>query len=214
MNSNIHLSQLICSRICHDLVGAAGAINAGVELLSEDPSDISAPLGLMATSAEQVTRRISLFRVAFGFAGGPASPFGVDDIKKLAEEFFADKKLVLTWDSLQFEGCDAAQQSVCGKLLLLMLMLATDCLARGGQARIHVGAVEGSMGIAIEATGMGAKLPEDIWVAFNSSVETDQITSRNVHAYFTRLLADSVNGTLEFDLNADTVQLACVVPKS
>lgn len=212
MNADIQLSQLICSRICHDLVGVAGAINAGIELVTEDPTDISAPLGLMATSAEQVTRRLSLFRVAFGFAGGPESPFDTDEIKKLAEEYFADKKLVLVWDNLQFAESQPTQQSICGKLVLIMLILASDCLARGGQARVHVGPLEDGVGIAIEATGVGARFPEDLQMAINSSVTKDQITARNVHAYFARQLAHSVNGSLEFEVGDGVVQLACVLP--
>ena len=67
MSADLNLSQLLSSRICHDLVGAAGAINAGIELICEDPGEIDAPLGLMAASAAQVTRRLSFFRIAFGF---------------------------------------------------------------------------------------------------------------------------------------------------
>ena len=97
MSEDLHLSQLLSSRICHDLVGAAGAINAGIELINEDPVDIESPLSLMATSAMQITRRLSFFRIAFGSAGGPDSPITVKEIQKLSEEYLAEKKITLSW---------------------------------------------------------------------------------------------------------------------
>ena len=35
-------SQLLCSRLCHDLVGPSGGITAGIELMAEDGGDGSA----------------------------------------------------------------------------------------------------------------------------------------------------------------------------
>ena len=212
MSSEIGLSQLISSRICHDLVGAAGAVNAGVELISEDPSDIAAPLGLMASSAEQLTRRLSFFRFAFGSAGGPDSPFDGPQIKKLIEDFAADKKLVLFWDSLELESATPAQQSVCGKLLSLMLLIALDCLPRGGEAHIYVGPLDGGMGVAIEAGGTPVRYPEDIQKAVQSPAFDDHLSARNVHGYLAAQLARSVNGSLEIECSSDVAQLACLVP--
>ena len=86
MSADLNLSQLLSSRICHDLIGVAGAINAGIELIGEDPSEIEAPLGLMAASALQVTRRLSFFRIAFGSAGAVDSPITAGEIQNLSEE--------------------------------------------------------------------------------------------------------------------------------
>lgn len=212
MSENIRLSQLISSRICHDLVGAAGAINAGIELLNEDASDIEAPLGLMNTSAQQVSTRLSFFRVAFGFAGGKDSPFDGAEIKKLCDPFFADKKLSLQWDHLSFDGCSPAQQSAGGKLLMLMLILVADCLPRGGQARVHVSPLNEGLGMAVEAFGTGARYPQDIEIAMNTMEISEQISSRNVHAFYARQLAQNCNGSLEIEVEGDIVQIACVIP--
>ncbi|NQW01389.1 MAG: hypothetical protein HQ483_16930 [Rhodospirillales bacterium] len=211
MVSELTLSQLICSRVCHDLVGAAGAVNAGVELLGEDPSDMAAPLELMATSAQQLTRRLAFFRFVFGSAGGPDSPFAADQIKTLLEDFVADKKLKLVWDSLNMADAAPAQQSACGKLLSAMLLIAIDCLPRGGDARIHVGPVDGGMAVAIEASGSSVRFPEDIDIAVHLQQVNDQLSARNVHAYVAAQLAKSVNGSLEIEVVDGAVQIACVM---
>ena len=65
MSADIHLAQLLCSRLCHDLVGPAGAVNAGLELAEDGDLDGDA-LDLVTSSAAEVTRRLAFFRIAFG----------------------------------------------------------------------------------------------------------------------------------------------------
>ena len=75
MTADIFLAQLLCSRLCHDLVGPAGAVNAGLELAEDGDLDGDA-LDLVTSSAAEVTRRLAFFRIAFGAAGGKASAVG------------------------------------------------------------------------------------------------------------------------------------------
>ena len=66
------LSQLLGSRLCHDLVSPLGAIGNGVELLEMSPDfpGIAAcpELQLIAESVSSARARIQIFRVAFGQA--------------------------------------------------------------------------------------------------------------------------------------------------
>ncbi len=213
MTTDISLSQLLCSRLCHDLVGAAGAINAGIELLNEDPSDIAAPLGLMETSAAQVTRRLSFFRVAFGSAGGPDSPVDADNLRGLIEGYLEDKKLDLDWRLLDFDGAQPSQVSASGKLLCLLMIVAGDCLPRGGILSVHVAPLEGGIGIAVEGRGTGARIPENVQIALKAEQINAQINARNVHAFFASRLAAEANGSIEIEADDDSVQIASVLAR-
>ena len=66
------LIELISSRICHDLVGPVGAVNAGAELMGEDGVSDDEALALMRKSGLEAARRLQLFRLAFGRAGSSA----------------------------------------------------------------------------------------------------------------------------------------------
>ena len=59
------LIELISSRICHDLVGPVGAVNAGAELMGEDGVGDDEALALMRKSGLEAARRLQLFRLAF-----------------------------------------------------------------------------------------------------------------------------------------------------
>src|SRR3546814_5278082 len=71
---DLRILELVCSRLCHDLVGPVGAVNNGIELLEEfDPSMADDVLPLLRNSARQAWRRLDFFRLAFGAAGGRES---------------------------------------------------------------------------------------------------------------------------------------------
>ena len=64
------IAELLCSRICHELVAGVAAINNGVELISEiDPSMFDEAMGLIGSSAKQASVRVQYYRMAYGFAG-------------------------------------------------------------------------------------------------------------------------------------------------
>jgi len=65
MNVDLKVAQLLASRLCHDLVGPIGAINAGLELMEDgyagnlggSVGDDPAARDLLANSAGVATRR-------------------------------------------------------------------------------------------------------------------------------------------------------------
>lgn len=65
--------ELLCSRLCHDLVSPVGAISNGVELLTEMGPDAEA-LTLVGQSAQAAANRLKFYRVAYGAAGADLPP--------------------------------------------------------------------------------------------------------------------------------------------
>ena len=70
MATQVELSilELVCSRLCHDMVGPVGAAANGIELLRElgngQGDDI---IDMTDASARTAWRRLEFFRVAFGY---------------------------------------------------------------------------------------------------------------------------------------------------
>ena len=63
---NLKLTQLVYTRISHDLSGTVGAIYNGAELLEEDLSFASESTDLIKNSAESLMARLRFFRQTFG----------------------------------------------------------------------------------------------------------------------------------------------------
>ena len=67
------IAELLCSRICHELVAGVAAINNGVELINEiDSSMFDEAMGLIGDSAQQASARVQYYRMAYGYAGNDA----------------------------------------------------------------------------------------------------------------------------------------------
>ena len=63
---NLTLSQLIFTRISHDLSGAMGAVYNGTELLKDDPTFVEEATDLIHNSARDLMARARFFRQTFG----------------------------------------------------------------------------------------------------------------------------------------------------
>jgi len=123
------LVALICSRLCHDLAGAIGAVNNGVELLAEetDAGMREEAIGLIAQSAQDAARRLAFFRLALGASGSLQESMNLLELARVAQAYFAGGKLVL-----KLPQQDADIPKALGKALLLGLSLAGSALPRGG----------------------------------------------------------------------------------
>ena len=73
---NLALTQLVFTRISHDLSGAMGAVYNGTELLQDDPTFIEDATDLIHNSAKDLMARTRFFRQTFGI------PKDVDDTTK------------------------------------------------------------------------------------------------------------------------------------
>ena len=70
MQVDLKVVQLLSSRLCHDLVGPAGAVHNGIELYEEmGPGEGADALKMVAASVEQLSARLGFFRLAFGLGG-------------------------------------------------------------------------------------------------------------------------------------------------
>jgi len=125
------LAELLCARLCHDLAGTVGAVNAGAELLAEEgPSSPLAAeaVSLLADSAASMAARLRFLRLALG----PSSSSSPNEARGLALAFLekghpqGDWRLDWPQEQAQARTPDQA------KLLLNLICLAQDCLPRGG----------------------------------------------------------------------------------
>lgn len=61
------ISELVCTRISHDLIGNIGAVSNAVELLEEGDMDFMDDIrSILKVSSGVLTARLKFFRMAFG----------------------------------------------------------------------------------------------------------------------------------------------------
>lgn len=195
---SINAFESLVSKICHDLIGPAGAIGNGLELIEEMGADAHEDaLSLIGDSAARAASRLNVFRLAFGRAG---RGFDVDigAVKQAFAELIAqENRLEVDWP--EGEKLDEALQTrpEAAKLVLNVLLIAKDCLPRGGVIafrRIPSGA-------EIRAEGERAGCPEEIRFQLDGTAPADTQeeppSPKAAGALLTRLLIMEQNAGTE-----------------
>jgi len=184
------LANLLCSRLCHDLVGPVGAIGNGLEVLAdeEDAAMRRQALELLSFSAEEAARRLKFYRLAFGAAGGGDVALPLGEAREAARGLLAGGKVSLDWpDAAMPVGPAPGKSSV--RLLLNLIQIGAEALPRGG--RVAVQLARGASGIALTviASGTSAAIGETGLGALNGRLALDALDPRSAQSYFARRLA-------------------------
>lgn len=203
---DMQVAELLASRLCHDLVGPIGAVNNGMELLQDEDLGMSDDaLQLSANSARQAAIILQYYRMAYGMAGARIGG-DLGDLKELAASYLASSKTSLDWAVGQ---APAEAPEGLGKLLLNLIVLGEESLPRGGTLSVALRDGTAGLEVTVTATGTGARLREESQPALVDDVVIEELTPRNVHGYFTRLLAQRMGSDLIVDTpGADSLRLS------
>ncbi len=208
------VAQLLSSRLCHDLVGPIGAVNSGLELMEEGFDEDGRALALVASSAVEATRRLAFFRIAFGFGAGTKGQATLNEAGELAAGYLESGKVALEWPS---DRPDPVQPNVV-KVVLNMVLMASESLPRGGKISISFGDLDEGLGVGVTASGEGATLRDDLRDALaegekGSDGGEEVLSARNVHGFFAQCMAREMGGLIEHSKGSDgEIRFAVLFP--
>lgn len=205
---DLKVLHIICSRLCHDLVGPVGAVNNGLELMREFGADDAESMDLVSGSAAQLSARLQYFRVAYGLASGAAR--SVADVRGLAAPWFETEGIALDWPGGEH---DAKSLDIVGiKVILNTLVMAKECLVREGGVAVTMTPNSGGLRLVATVSGPGARLKDELAEGLAPELSIDDLTPRNVQGYFTRMLASDTGGDIEVSCETDRVAFAATIP--
>ncbi len=191
---DVRLASLLCTRLCHDLIGAAGAVSNGVELLAETSAGFDQEVvELVRVSAGVTTRRLRFFRAAFGVAG----TLPLDEAREVADDFLADGKITLDWPEAPPSAAPAAPGPL-NQLVLVLVLCAADALPLGGRVTVVLAAGGGALSARVAATGSSIKFGDGARRSLAGEGDAESIGPREVAPYFAARLARAVGGTVAF----------------
>ena len=207
---DLRVAELLSSRLCHDLISPIGAVTNGIELIEEEGGRLAADaLELAGRSARQASRLLQFYRIAFGL-GGAFSGTRLGEVRDLAEGYLAGGRHRLDWPG----GADDPLPAGLGKLILNMVLLAVDCLPRGGRIGVASQQTDGWTAAAVTAEGE-LRFTEEQRAAMSESADIGQLTPRTVQAYFTALIAIRSGGELILaEPDPQLLRLTVAVPET
>ncbi|MBF0167941.1 MAG: hypothetical protein HQL45_09955 [Alphaproteobacteria bacterium] len=197
----IRLAELLCSRLCHDLAGPAGAIANGAELIGEeDPETAAEAADLMAGAAGQLGNRLRFFRAAFGWEGGAARD--LTEAGRIAADFLAP--LPGQPPRFTLSGPEGANPGPDGlKLLHLFVLLGSEALPRGGSLRLETQ----SDGVSLLAEGAGVGLFQETEAHLLGRDDAPPPSPRTAPALLARSLAQDTGWRLSVETSPERLCL-------
>ncbi len=181
----LRVMELLNARLCHELISPVGAINNGVELMAEEEADADFQrdaMKLVATSAKTAGHRLNFYRFAYGSGRGSTG-------KDAALGLLEGGKVKADWQE-SASALPLEWQRLAGN----MVVIAAEILPRGGTLQIAAG--EGGKGIVISAAGDSVNLTAELRAALADGADTDALTARTVHGYYTARVAESLGAKL------------------
>ncbi len=177
--------ELLCGRLCHELISPVGAINNGVELLDEDdPEFVKEAMTLIGQSARRAGQRLQFYRFAYGTAGGSGSAV---DARELVQGLLEGSKVRCVWPAEA-----SALEPPWQRLALNMLVLALEMLPRGGTVTIKAA----EHGVEVAAEGDTINISDDLKSVLAGEVAAEALSARTVHGFFTMRLAEEIGARL------------------
>ncbi len=128
MMNETQLSELICTRLSHDLIGNIGAVANAVELLEEGDLDFLDDIkSILNFSSKTLSARMKFFRMAFGLTNA-----NLDDVN-MVNKTIQDYVATLGNKNFPIEVCFEAYSTKYSRIVMLLVMILADMFIKGGK---------------------------------------------------------------------------------
>ncbi|MGH6853552.1 MAG: histidine phosphotransferase ChpT [Methylocella sp.] len=200
----LDLAALLCSRVCHDVIGPVGAIINGLEMLDEEQSAEMRgfALELIKKSAGQASARLQFCRLAFGAAGAAGASIDTSDAATAARGLFGSERMELEWNVAPLR---MPKNKV--KLILNLCLIAAAAIPRGGVIEVTLWGAEETARITVAAKGANAKLAGHLPLLLAGTPDHPPAGPQDIQAYYAGLVAKAANMTLTVAADADRVSI-------
>lgn len=130
MENAFNISELLCTRMSHDLIGNIGAFANAMELLEDEDDDFQEEIkSMLKTSSWVLSARLKFFRMAFGLHNGNLEQ--IETVKKTTADYLKtlNPNHPLTLD-FKIGNSDF------NRVIMLAAMCAADTVIKGGTIEV------------------------------------------------------------------------------
>ena len=188
--------DLICSRICHDVINPVSAINNGIELIADMGEGVDGEaFSLVADSAAIVAARLNVMRYCFG-AAGPS----FDEVRTAALAYFEGGKITVNWPRQGLLDMSGEMKDAYPKMVLNTVLLCAEAVGIAGTVTLEAGA-GGVLTVSAEATR--STIRTDVLQGMGATPES--LEAKTIQAYYTGIIAERFGYRLDKTVNEKTV---------
>lgn len=191
---NDFYTQVLCSRLCHDLISPIGAIKNGLEL--EDVSGVMdrEVKNILNFSAHQALDRLTLYRSVFGL-NGIALIGSAEKFKELFDAWCHSYKINGVLSVADVDTFFQSKGGVQGYQLFLRLFLVLGDLAPLGG---NLSMIRTTEGLTIKIEGRLFPLKADYYDVMMGNAKESQITPQTIFAYYFSKFLGQIDWQMDF----------------
>ncbi len=129
--SNAPITELVCTRISHDLIGNIGAVANAVELMEEGDTDFMDDIKeILKVSSAVLSARLKFFRMAFGLNNANLTDAAL--VAKTTREYLStignkNFPIILNLEDYSIKYA---------RIMMLAVMILTDLIIKGGEINV------------------------------------------------------------------------------
>lgn len=185
MMNNTFVSEVIATRLSHDLIGNIGAVANAVELLNEgdddDKEDIS---NILNFSSKVLSRRLKYFRLCFGLSNSGLKT--LDELKVITEDYLS----TLGNPNYPIEVNLQILTPKIYKIVMPAVMMMADIFIKGG--KLTVGQTDDALLVsAVSDNPLSLSKLENIKKILNDEEPEENISAYAPLYYLKAYLAES-----------------------
>ena len=203
MTFDLQILELVCSRLCHDLISPVGAVGNGLELMAEEGDDelLEDARKLVESSTQRASALLQMYRSAYGNAGNQPS-FGAAAAVKLAREALDPARVDFKFDLPAVGDWPTGF----GKLLLNAILTTVEWLPRGGSLSLAASESDGKAMFGLTVEGQGAGYSPEAARLLALDRTGIELTAHNIQPYLTGLIA--THNKVRLDLSQPAAGMA------
>lgn len=184
METNLNISELITTRISHDLIGNIGAVANAVELLEEGDMDFIDDIrSILKNSSQVLSARLKFFRMAFGLSSANIEDENL--VRKTIDDYI--KTIGNQNTKIDVEIGEYTTRYV--RIIMICIMILSDLVIR--DAKINIKEAEHKLYVNIYSLTKLSEQKKTVLTALLSGAEVEQLAQYAPVFYLKELLGAS-----------------------
>ena len=132
MEKKFNITEIVCTRISHDLIGNIGALANALELMEDDDIDFMEEIkSTLNFSSTVLMSRLKFFRLVFGLNN--ANLENADTVRNISQNYV---KSLNPHHPIEIDISPINGQSDLNRVIMLAVMLCSDIIVKGGKITI------------------------------------------------------------------------------
>ena len=192
MEKKFNITEIVCTRISHDLIGNIGALANALELMEDDDIDFMEEIkSTLNFSSTVLMSRLKFFRMVFGLNN--ANLKNADTVRNISQNYV---KSLNPHHPIEIDISPINGQSDLNRVIMLAVMLCSDIIVKGGKITIKTD----SQQITTNVTSL-FPLAQDKIIEINNIIKG--IYPENLPQYAPLFYLQEMGATLQTEENND-----------